>query len=202
MKIPHSRAPRGFTLVELLVVIAIIAVLAAAGFTAANAAMTKSKRTAAAATATSLQEAIKQFQNTYGYLPEVGNSGGAMDIQISSADTTGQELLRILMGQENPSGSSTGGNVQNTKGIKFLEVREAKERTKRDGLLYASDKTTIVGLYDPFGNPYYVVLDTDYNDTIEFNLNGQVKLNGRVVAVYSAGPDRKTGTKDDIKTWQ
>lgn len=201
MKIPTSRARRGFTLVELLVVIAIISVLAAAGFAAANGAMTRAKKASASATAVGLQEAIKQFTNTYGYLPEVGNSGGAMDVQVNTNNADGQELLRILLGKENPGGGANA-NVQNTRGINFFEVKEAKEGVKRDGLLYASDKTSILGLYDPFGNPFVVVLDTDYNDTIEFNLGGPVKLNGRKVAVYSAGSDRKAGTKEDIKTWQ
>jgi prepilin-type N-terminal cleavage/methylation domain-containing protein len=202
MKTSSARARRGFTLVELLVVIAIISVLAAAGFAAANGAMTKAKKTSAGATAISLQEAIKQFTNTYGYLPEVGNSGGAMDVQITTDNSDGQQLLRILLGKENPGGGGANATVQNTRGINFLEVKEAKENVKRDGLLYGSDKTSITGLYDPFGNPFVVVLDTDYNDTIEFNLGGPVKLNGRKVAVYSAGSDRKPGTKEDIKTWQ
>lgn len=199
MKIPSSRGHRGFTLVELLVVIAIIAVLAAAGFAAANGAMTKAKNTTAKAMAMSLQESIKAFSTDYGYLPDLGSSGGAMDAQVKTDDSDGQELLRILLGKEDTTGATT--NLQNPRGVKYLEVKEAKENSKRDGLSYASDQTSINGLFDPYGNPFVVVMDTDYNDTIEMSLGGQVKLNGRKVAVYSAGADRKVGTEDDIKTW-
>ena len=44
MKNPTSRRRRGFTLIELLVVIAIIAVLAAAGFAAGNAAINRARK--------------------------------------------------------------------------------------------------------------------------------------------------------------
>ncbi len=198
MKTRLHRARRGFTLIELLVVIAIIAVLAAAGFAAANAAMNKARATSAKATASSLQQAVEQFYNTYGSLPNVGNAGGNQDSEIETDGGDGVELLQILLGKETNTGANSG--VQNPRGIKFLEVKDGKGR--RDGLAYSTDKTTVIGLYDPWGNPYNIVLDTDYNDTLEFTLDERERLNGKRVAVFSIGPDRNRGTKDDVKTWR
>jgi prepilin-type N-terminal cleavage/methylation domain-containing protein len=204
MKTPPSRARRGFTLVELLVVIAIIAVLAAAGFAAGNKAMNSARKTTAQASATSLQQAINSFYNDNGSLPDVGTGGGGgQDTQVRTDGGDGVLLLQVLLGKEPASGGGggVGGQVQNTRGVKYLEVKEAKQGRRRDGLAYGNDQRSIIGLYDPWGTPYTVVLDTSYDDTLEFNLGGPVRLNGRRVAVYSPGSDRNLGTKEDVKTW-
>jgi hypothetical protein len=89
----------------------------------------------------------------------------------------------------------------NPRSIKFLSVKEGK--AKRNGMIYT---TTGVpdGLYDPWGGPYKVVLDHDYDDIVEAAVGGATsKLNGRKVAVWSEGADYKTDKKtaDDVKTW-
>lgn len=201
MKTPPFRARRGFTLVELLVVIAIISVLAAAGFAAGNKAMNSARKTTAQAAASSLQQAVNSFYTDVGSLPEVGAGGGAQDSQVRTDGGDGVLLLQILLGKEPNVGGGAGTQVQNTRGVKYLEVKEAKQGRRRDGLAYGNDQRSIIGLYDPWGTPYTVVLDSNYDDTLEFNLGGQVRLNGRRVAVYSPGADKALGTKEDVKTW-
>ena len=64
-------------------------------------------------------------------------------------------------------------------------------------------------MYDPWGGPYNVILDLDYNEKLE-NVKPKgtgstsVTLNGRRVAVWSDGADGVSATgkaTDDVKTW-
>jgi prepilin-type N-terminal cleavage/methylation domain-containing protein len=192
MKNPSIRRQNGFTLVELLVVIAIIAVLAGAGFAAGNAAIQKAKRVTAQASATALESAVNNFFTEYGSLPVETPSATA----LSTDAGPGLALLKVLVG----STDSTSVKL-NPRSIKFLSVKEGK--AKRNGMIYT---TTGVpdGLYDPWGGPYKVVLDHDYDDIVEAAVGGATsKLNGRKVAVWSEGADYKTDKKtaDDVKTW-
>ncbi|MCU0781580.1 MAG: prepilin-type N-terminal cleavage/methylation domain-containing protein [Akkermansiaceae bacterium] len=188
MQLPFHRRRAGFTLVELLVVIAIIVVLAAAGFGAGNFAMKKAKTTASRTYATALTSAVEGFYSTYNSLPNVGDN-----LRTDRGD--GVKLLEILLGIE-----PQGGRIQNTRNVKFLEVKETK--TKARGLLYRRGGRNVEGLYDDFGNPFYIELDKDYEERLRFNRGSKREtLNGRRVAVYSAGADKQLGTEDDITTW-
>ena len=112
MKNHTFRRQRGFTLVELLVVIAIIAVLASAGFAAGNAALQKARRTAALATAIAIETAVNNFYTEYGSMPVDGDE----DTKVVQTDTD-LDFLRVLLGME---------TTMNTRGIKFLSVKEGK----------------------------------------------------------------------------
>ncbi len=197
MKIPSHRRPHGFTLIELLVVIAIIAVLASAGFAAGNAAIQKARKTTALATATAIETAVNNFYTEYGSMP----SDGSADIVLKTDAAPGIKMLEVLLGME-----GTGTNVLNTRAIKFLSVREGKG--KKNGLIYNTTGTAIEGLFDPWGGPFHVMLDLDYDEKLDIPssvLNGGRTLNGRRVAVWSLGNDGVKGTggkkSDDVVTW-
>jgi prepilin-type N-terminal cleavage/methylation domain-containing protein len=190
MKTPSFRRTHGFTLVELLVVIAIIAVLAAAGFAAGNAAIQKARKVTALASATAIETAVNNFFTEYGSMPSAASS----DTTVKTDDAT---LLTVLLGLE------TGSNVLNTRGVKFLSVKEGKN--KKGGLIYNPNGNSVTGLYDPWGGPYNVALDLDYDEQVKPapKAGGAVTLNGRRVAVWSDGADYKGTNKatDDVKTW-
>jgi prepilin-type N-terminal cleavage/methylation domain-containing protein len=205
MKNPTFRRTRGFTLVELLVVIAIIVVLAAVGFSAGMGALKKAKRIKSQTAATALEQAITQFYNEYGRLPEVGTSGATSDTEYQMTGSDGKALLEVLLAKE------TGTTLQNPKQIVFLSVQEGKAKGSggSDGLVYTGTGNTATpqGLYDAFGNPFRVMLDNDYDETIQVTLGGTTAkdMRGRRVAVYSYGSDKKSSTpaegNDDVKTW-
>ncbi len=183
---------RGFTLVELLVVIAIIAVLAAAGFAGGTAAMTKAKRVSAQSVATSIATSVEQFHTEYSALPDVGKS-----VRTDTAE--GVKLLNILAAQD------TTTPPQNARKIRFFSAKEAKGAlpNARDGATYTGN--TFTGLFDPWGEPYFVELDTDYDDVLDFTPQGSaaVKLRGRKVAAYSLGVDIPAEAKANTlaKSW-
>lgn len=181
----------GFTLIELLVVITIIAALAALSFAGVNAALKRARTTEAEVMANGLVTAIERFETEYNRLPD-------FDGELETDGGQGAELLRVLLAQE-----GEGSDIQNKRKIVFLEAKEAKGR--RGGLYYGSDGAgaTAQGMYDPFGNPFTVVMNTDYEDTLSFTYDGRTyDLRGKTVAVYSPGADMVEGNQDDILTFQ
>ena len=201
MKTPTSRRAIGFTLVELLVVIAIIAVLAAAGFAAGNAAIQKARKVTCLASATAVETAVSNFFTEYGSMP----SEGSAETPMATDSSDGKKLLKVLMGFE-----GTSGTVLNTRGVKFLSVKEGKKKGNKgaNGLIYSTDGQSVEGLYDPWGGGYNVVLDLDYDEKITVKPKGagavQKTLNGRRVAVWSDGADGVTASgkaSDDVMTW-
>ena len=202
MKVPTMLRPRrGFTLIELLVVIAIIAVLAAAGFAVGTAALNRARKVSAQATATSVAQAVDLFFSEYGMFPVASGSGNIIDTE---SNTT---FLEALIGQN---------ETLNPRGVRFLSVKEGKRDGTGgvDGLVYEEGDEagdTVRGLYDPWGNPYTVILDTDYSERLSFSVSSDGKIiggdaitvNGRRVAVLSPGvqPGEDSTASDWVKTW-
>jgi hypothetical protein len=126
------------------------------------------------------------YYGEYNRLPDVSKK--------TETDGSGKKLLEILLGLE-----GSGKDVQNTRSVIFLQGKEAKG--KKGGIDYGSGDT-VEGLYDPFGNGYTVILNTDYADSLDFQYGSQqVRLRGKQVAVYSFGGDKEPNTPDDIKSW-
>jgi hypothetical protein len=152
-----------------------------------SSAVTKAKKVTSLNVATSLETAINSFFTEYGALPYVAN-------QVETDTSEGLKMLIVIMGME------TGANPQNTRGVRFLSPPQGK--AKQGGLIYDSSGKSVAGLNDSWGNPYVVVLDTDFDERLQFQWGDQsVDLKERRAAVFSAGPDRKLGTSDDIRTW-
>ena len=196
MKKPTFHRPRrGFTLIELLVVIAIISVLAGAGFAAGAAALNRARKVTAQAAAIAVEKAVNSFYSEYGTLPIPAGGGRQID---TASDV---DFLRVLLGDE-----PEGANMLNPRGIKFLTVKEGKTRGAEggtDGLVYSGN--TVRGMFDPWGNGYTVVLDTEFENRLTFQTpDGRSQtLNGRRVAVFSPGvPDGENVTGATlVKTW-
>jgi hypothetical protein len=160
---------------------AIFVALATAGFAEGNSAIQKARKFTCLATATALESAVNNFYTKYGSLPQNGESDATVTTDVDSA------ILEELLGL----------NITlNTRGVKFLSVNEGKGR--KNGLIYGTSGSSVLGLYDPWGGGYKIRMDLDYDEKLD--VNGEV-LDGRRVAVWSDGPDRKPRTKDDVKTW-
>lgn len=201
MKTLPSRKRKGFTLVELLVVIAIIAVLAAAGFSAGLAALQRAKRVTALNMGTGIEQAINNFYDEYGYLPDPGNN--PVDIVFESDN---QQLLLILSGEE------TATEPQNTKSINYLNLQEGDPQPGGgiNGIVYDENSGVPIGIYDPWGEAFYIVVDYNYDERIAKErirpkAGTTRNLNKRRVAVWSNGADATNGrtgnAADDVSTW-
>lgn len=187
----QRRRVGGFTLVELLVVISIIVVLAAMTLGAISMVTNRQKMLQTQANASGLLQAIEQFNSTYHRLPDLGTDEFRMEGQ------TGSECLVILLARE-----ELNSTTQNKKQIRFLSVGETTVKNK-GGLLYSNGgkDATPVGLYDAWGNAFYVKFDTDNDQMIDDPLKSGNVVRNKPVIIYSSGRDGKLGTKDDIKTW-
>jgi len=196
MKIPTILRPqRGFTLIELLVVIAIIMVLAAASFAIGGAMLNRAKNLKAQNVATAVDQAVNAFYSEYGGFPTRSDES-----TITTGPGDGAEFLNALLGND---------DVLNPRGMAFLSVIEGRAQGEggMDGLVFSATGEAL-GLYDPWGRPYTVELDTAFDGFLEFTPSGidgasQVRLNGRRVAVYSPGiaeGDQAT-LKTMVKSW-
>jgi hypothetical protein len=155
-------------------------------FAGVNAAMKKAKRLEGETAANAIRSAVDAFYSEYNRLPDV--SGG----QLRTDSGEGVKLLRILLAEE---------KEDNTRQVTFLSAKEG--RAKKGGLIYGSGSSaTVEGMYDPFGNPFTVVMNTEYNDALTFQMGSKsFTLRGQNVAVYSPGGDKELNTSDDIKSF-
>lgn len=172
-----------FTLIELLIVIAIIAILAGLGFPALQGALGSSKKAQARNDLAQIVAAVKAYQLEYGTLPTADGE---------EFEGNNDQLLNVLRGT-----ADQGSQLQmNPRRIAFIEP-----------------KIGIDGkFYDPWGNPYKVRLDGDYDNEIQNFYAGDSgagwgTLNHSVIAA-SSGPDEEFGEsknsgsgKDDLISW-
>lgn len=152
-----------FTLIELLIVIAIIAILAGLAFPAVQGALESSKKAQARNDVQQIAAAIRAFELEYGRQPDAQT---AADKWLP--DNT--SVMRALTGQD---------ATLNPRTIRFIEPKTTT------GTKGGYNETSGV-FYDPWGNPYFIKLNTDYNNVIEYYGNNSVS-----VIVGSMGPNKK-----------
>lgn len=171
----------------------LLPLLAALAFSGSQGAMKKARGVQALNLATNLSQAITNYSDEYGSLPVSAVSA----TPISTNSSEGISLMQVLLAQE------SGRPALNARGIRFLEVKTAKAR--KGGIEFGSDGITVIGMYDPWGEPFYIALDHDLNEEIanpdKMNATDPAVLRGFKAVVYSAGADGVIASKDDIKSW-
>jgi len=207
----QPRSSRGFTLVELLVVIVIIAILAAVAVPVTTSVMKKANEVRTKAVLKDLQVAIGHFRTEYNRFPVslTGASGGADIDPIVTNDSN--TLITTLMAMTDPNASSGGQNL-NPRGIKFIDLQIAKNG-QSFGIVQSSGSggSGNVSLYDIWGQPYVIRLDTNLDNRVENpdaqNIDQRISAKAPQYlpvnsAVQCRGPDKILNTKDDIVSWR
>jgi prepilin-type N-terminal cleavage/methylation domain-containing protein len=222
----NTRTPRdkkaissGFTLIEMLVVIAIIAILASLLLPAMNMAYKKARISRAQTEMAGIAAAIKSFYAEYGIMPTPCSNG--------HADHTFMGKWGIY--NLNPKPNSLifdllrGVNLTNNpKRIVFLDVPAASMQGTSTLPSHKETYTAADGCYlDPWGNPYLIVMDTEFDGQIggfesyvgtgmgytdistlikSASPNGNGTFPGVTVGVMSYGPEPGI-TKSFLKTF-
>ena len=191
---PDARNADGFTLVELLVVIAIVAILAAILFPAINQGIKRAEITRAKQEMNHIIAAVKAYYAEYSKMPTPDTNGYPDwtfgDKRMVAVAKQQNVVINILRGID------AQGNVNHTNNprrIAFLDVPESSlSGTDRVNLNYIQSE----GYYlDPWGNPYIICMDTDYDSQTYFSrLDAPpapaqgIWKRGTTVSVCSYGP--------------
>lgn len=177
------RHARGFTLIELLVVVAIIALLAAGSVGAYGKFINSVKEKTSAKYCVEIAGAISSFYSSYDTLPIVNNGSDW------EGDTKDPDLIPVLV-----ASGSDNAKKRNPKSINYLDGFKQAKRGKNagaweDGIDYETDPTSPV-VYDTWGFPLQVKMDTDFNSEIENPIttpNAIKILRGKKGIVWSFG---------------
>ena len=188
MRTNHDQ--HAFTLIELLVVIMIVAVLMGLAFPAFQKVQESAKKTQAKNDLVQIVTAVNAYQTEYGKYPLP--SGASGDTYTYAPNNN--ELFDSLRG--------TGGD--NPRKIPFMEIRPVKDFSQPRGGISGDGK-----FYDPFGMPFSIAIDSDYNHKIAnpYTNAGFATLDLGVIA-YSSGKNKKQDSDakapgfDDILSWQ
>ena len=197
------RHTRAFTLIELLVVIAIIAILVGLLFPAFKAVQNQARQTQAKNDLTQIANAVNAFYTEYGKYPL------ATDDSIITNNADLFYTLRAV------SAGANLNNAVNTRQIVFISppfVKNDAAGSRRSGI-----SPTDGQYYDPFGTPYKLRIDGNYDNQLAnpYSLNaGPTTLTIGVIA-WSFGTDGQSSSvpgpaadknagnaADDVISWQ
>ncbi len=168
-----------FTLTELLMAIGIIVILASIAVPTTLSAIKKAEMAKAQAEMTTIVEALKNYESTYGVLPLKCLGASPADGKISGTSgsySAYETLIRILQGEN----LEVNGKKMNKRKVVFLEGKEEGVFT------------------DPWGNDYDVYLDGDGDGKLNVDIEG---LSGKPwrkdIIIRSPGPDGDINTFED-----
>lgn len=180
-----------FTLIELLVVITIIAILIGLLFPAFRGVQDQAKRTQTKNDLAQIIVAVNAFYTEYGRYPL---SSSATAEQITYAGDNDQ-IFNVLRGSD---------MVQNPRAVPFINIPTVKDFSQPRGGIGGDGK-----YYDPFGMPYSLAIDSNYNNKIDnpYQNAGFSVIDIGVIA-YSSGKNKtkdenaKSPDFDDVLSWQ
>jgi len=204
----QRRRDCAFTLIELLVVIAIIAILIGLLFPAFRAVQDQAKRTQAKNDLTQIVNAVNAFYTEYGKypLPSTATSDYIYGPGGAASNDDLFYALRAVAG-----GNINGSDAANPRKIVFINPPYVKDPANPRSGIGTPTGTGPGQYYDPWGTPYAVEIDGNYNNQIATNPYtadtgaGPTALTIGVIA-WSRGKDATQGTNfnasDDVISWQ
>jgi prepilin-type N-terminal cleavage/methylation domain-containing protein len=176
---------QGFTLIELLVVIAIIAALLGLAFPVFQGVLDRAKKVQAKNDVTQIVTAVNAFYTEYGKYPLVTD-----DTPIANTADLFYTLRAVASGANAPV---NGVPAINPRAIVFISPPDVKDTTNPRSGIGTDGK-----YYDPWGTPYVVTIDGNYDNQIANPYSdsdgsaGAAQLRSGVIA-YSFGKNGALG---------
>jgi hypothetical protein len=147
-----------------------------------------SRKAAFLRTAKDLEQALKSFHAEYKRFPDISDSGADF------SGPTPPELITALIAV---SGHEATERL-NPRDEQYFSTKMAK---KSGGFGVVKTPDGALQLQDWWGQPFHLFLDLNEDGKVRIpDQKGRFQIVKRKVVVISSGPDRKIGTKDDIKS--
>ncbi len=197
-----------FTLIELFVVMAVVGILLGLAFPAFNSVQNSARKTQAKNDLVQIVTAVNAFYTEYGKYPTAAISDATAKVGGGTSNLSGA-LFNDLRGLTTTLG--------NTRQVVFISPPEAKDQTNpRNGIATAATNRQ---LYDPWGKPYFISMDWNYDNQIPNPYTadtgaGSDTIRQGVIA-WSLGNDKQSQTAsgtigsksagtntDDVISWQ
>jgi type II secretory pathway pseudopilin PulG len=194
---------------------AIIAILVGLLFPAFKAVQYQARQTQAKNDLTQIVNAVNAFYTEYGRYPVAGAASDTCfnwgDGPCASQVRLGSDWLfnELRACSARPSDLSCSGSINNpiinTRQIVYMSPPIVKDPTNpKSGIATNASPGASTGkFFDPWGSPYNVVIDTDYNNSV-LNIYGPQNVGGagvdpilQGVVAWSNGADLQVGTNSD-----
>lgn len=180
-----------FTLIELLVVVAIIGILAGMLLPALSAVKTRVLKGRAKTEAQNIGNALSTYETTYSRQPIIpGIPTGTEDVTFGLDPTafpaipsapgkngtrvisSNANIIAILMDEERFKNGNVTSNLNHTLNPQRISMLNAKQTSESGGSGVGMD-----GEYrDPWGNPYVISLDYDFDDQCQDAVYGRMAV--------------------------
>ncbi|MCP5489195.1 MAG: hypothetical protein H7A43_11175 [Verrucomicrobia bacterium] len=140
----------------------------------------------------SMLTACSRYYREYGVWPVEGEPVVGRDVVVGM-DGINRSVFFRLAARE---GEGNEGNRYNARQIDYLiplpdDPRPTTLTFNRQG-----------DALDPWGNPYRLSFDANFDGTLEIRGDYATRIPGEGVAIWSAGPDQRYGTRHDIRSWR
>ncbi len=167
---------RGFTLIELLVVIVILSVLITLGSKGLRHARLQAKKAQAQTEMKSIETAVMAYYSKYGKLP---SDAYAADRELSLDGTDNSDVISVLT-------AAAEDDPLNPADIAFLDAQSGSS----------------TNFLDPWGYPYSIALDTDYDGRISVPGISELRRRTAAASIGLYQIMNRGDTNDYIFSWK